>query len=120
MKRRWCNLDMTQDGAWGAIVWAPSRPSIMLLCSNVWLIRLHGMLWYKWCSWLASYWDLDCCVGELFMRDLLIQTMYSSGMPLFLTVTAAIEDDTDGIGINCCPLEAEWLYEWNGDEAALT
>ena len=51
---------------------------------------------------------------------LLVQTMYSSGMPLLLTGTAATEDDTDGIGISCCPLEVEWLYEWNGDEAALT
>ena len=46
--------------------------------------------------------------------------MYSSGISLFLTATAAMEDDTEGIGISCCPLEVEWLYEWKGDEAALT
>ena len=57
---------------------------------------------------------------ETVLRDLVIQTMYSSGMSLFLTVTAAMEDDTDGMGISCCPLEVEGLYEWNGDEAALT
>ena len=46
--------------------------------------------------------------------------MYSSGISLFLTVTAAMEEDTDGMGINCCLLEVEWLYEWKGEEAALT